>query len=81
LLLTNPYKEIGPMMQTTFERGYEKALRETALDQLSTRFGALPEVAQQRLALLPADKLRELLRALLVAPSLQALGLVDDNGA
>ncbi len=26
LLLTNPYKEIGPMMQTTFEKGIEKGI-------------------------------------------------------
>ncbi len=82
LLLTNPYKEIGPMMQTTFEKGIEKGIekgsRQTVEKQLLSRFGPLPATARQRLEKLSIEKLNELAVALLdPTASLQSLGLLD----
>jgi Domain of unknown function (DUF4351) len=81
LLLTKPYKEIGPMMQTTFEKGMEKGMekgiRQTVEKLLSKRFGPLPESTRQRLDQLSIAQLDELALALLEADSLQSLGLVD----
>ena len=77
LLLRNPYKEIGPMMQTTFEKGMEKGLRLAVEKQLIKRFGPLPEAAQQKLAGMASEKLDELLLAILDAKTLRSLGLVD----
>ncbi len=88
LLHTEPYKEIEPMMVTTYEKGVVKGIekgmeqgrRETARLQLERRFGPLSEAVLARLAAWPAERLDELLLAILDAPSLLALGLEDGNG-
>jgi Domain of unknown function (DUF4351) len=77
ILLTNPYKEIGPMMQTTYEKGIESGKRRMVETQLTKKFGPLPEPVKQRLAEMPITELEELGSALLDAATLQALGLVD----
>ncbi len=100
MLHTEPYKEIEPMMVTTFEKGIAKGLeqgrqlglelgrqegrqegrREAARILLERKFGPLSEAVQARLAAWPAERLDELLLAVLDAPSLLALGLEDGNG-
>ena len=83
LLHTEPYKEIEPMMVTTFEkgiakgieRGLEQGRREAARLLLERRFSPLSEAVLARLAAWPAERLDELLLAVLDAPSLSALGL------
>lgn len=77
LLKTEPYREVVPMMQTTFEKGIVKGQRGTLRLQLERRFGPLPPAVQKRLEEWPAERLEELTIAVLDAPSLQALGLVD----
>jgi len=85
LLMVNPYKEIVPMMQTTFEKGMEKgmekgeekALRRTVEKLLTKRFGPLSDSARQNLERLSIEKLDELVLAVLDAPSLEALGLTN----
>lgn len=83
LLHTEPYQEIEPMMVTTFEKGVAKGRLEgrqqAARLQLERKFGPLSEAVLARLAALPADRLNDLLLAILDAPSLQALGLSDDK--
>ena len=68
------------MMATTFEKGVAKGRREAARLQLERKFGPLSEAVLARLAALPADRLNDLLLAILDAPSLQALGLEPDGG-
>lgn len=81
LLQTEPYQEIQPMMMTTFEKGKTEGIAEgqrRALRlQLERRFGRLSPGAQRRLDEWPAERLPELLVAVLDAPSLKALGLED----
>jgi len=92
LLQTEPYKEIEPMMVTTYEKGVAKGLEEgrkqgrqeerleVARLQLERKFGPLTEAVLARLAALPAERLSELLLAVLDAPSLSALGLEESDG-
>lgn len=81
LLHTEPYKELEPMMVTTFEKGLakgrEEGRREAARLFLEQRFGQLSEAALARLAKWPPERLDELIRAVYAAPSLQALGLTE----
>jgi flagellar biosynthesis/type III secretory pathway protein FliH len=94
LLQTEPYKEIGPMMTTTFERGVQQGLEqglEQGLQQgrlqglqhaarlvLERRFGPLSAEAIQRLNAWPVERLEELLRGAAPATSLKDLGLEDE---
>jgi hypothetical protein len=84
LLHTEPYKEIEPMMVTTFEKGVAKELQEGRRDAarllLERKFGPLTEAVLARLAAWPAEGLDELLLGVLDAPSLSALGL-GESGA
>jgi hypothetical protein len=86
LLQTEQYKEIAPMMTTTFEKGVAKGReegREEALQatrrllqrQLEIRFGPLPEAVAQKLNNLPVERLEEIGVALISALSLAELGL------
>jgi hypothetical protein len=77
LLLTEPYKEIGPMTTTWFERGVEHGERKLLRTVLESRFGALTPRAQEKLASWSVDKLDEIARAVGTAHSLQELGLED----
>ena len=79
LLLTEPYKEIGPMTTTWFERGLAQGVEQTRREMvrtfLETRFGPLSRATEDKLAAWPADQLDQLFRAALAAQSLQELGL------
>lgn len=83
LLHTEPYQEIEPMMVTTFEKGVakgrEEGQREAARLLLERKFGHLSAIALARLAALPSERLTELILAVSDAPTLQALGLADDE--
>lgn len=83
LLRIEPYKEIEPMMLTTFEKGVAKGLedgqRKVARLQLEQRFGPLSKAVLRRLEAWPAERLTDLLVAILDAPSLQALGLAGNK--
>ena len=81
LLRIEPYKEIEPMMVTTFEKGVAKGQREAARLLLARRFGPLSTAVLHRLEAWPAERLNDLLWAILDAPSLQALGLDADGEA
>jgi hypothetical protein len=59
------------------EKDKEEQLRSTARKLLEMHFGPLSTQAMQRLEAWPADRLPDLIVALLDAPSLQALGLED----
>jgi flagellar biosynthesis/type III secretory pathway protein FliH len=59
------------------QEGHLEGQREALEIQLEGRFGALSHAVRARLAALPADRLRELLRAVLQAQSLHELGLED----
>jgi hypothetical protein len=91
LLTTEPYKEIRPMMTTTWEKGLAEG-RAQGLEQgrvlglrhairvlLERQFGALSAAVTQRLDAWSADRLEELLVAAARASSLQELGL-EGNG-
>jgi hypothetical protein len=83
LLMTEPYKGIQSMRATWFEqgeaageaKGREKERRQILQDQLEERFGPLSSGVRQQLQRLPAERLTELLRALVKAESLQELGI------
>ena len=85
LLTTEPYKEIGPMQMTTFEKGIAQGLQQGRLEGqreavrllLENRFGALAPAVRQRLEDWPVERLPELLLAVPQAESLRALGLED----
>ncbi len=83
LLLTEDFDMVRVMGQTTFEKGIEmgavEGQRLLLRDMLEEKFDPLGEVARQRLAALPAERLRELGRALLRAGSLAELGLEDES--
>jgi hypothetical protein len=85
LLTTEKYQAMIPTMKTTYEKGMEageerglvRGQRQAARIQLEVRFGPLSPAASQRLDEWPADRLSELLVAILKAPSLKDLGLED----
>lgn len=81
LLRTEPYREVLPMATTWYEQGLEKGQRELLREMIEDQFGPLTEHAKQRLEEWPANRLKELGRALLRASSLHELGLEDGADA
>jgi hypothetical protein len=81
LLQTEQYKEIAPMMTTTFEKGVakgrEEGQRRLIRAQLENRFGPLPAAAVEKIRTLPAEQLEGLGIALMTAESLAELGLQE----
>jgi hypothetical protein len=91
LLQTEPYREIGPMMTTTYEKGKAEGRAEGRAQGreegraegvrlsvrllLERRFGTLSPAVLQRLEAWPADRLEELLLAVPGAVSLHDLQL------
>lgn len=86
-LHTEPYKEIEPMMVTTFEKGVAKGRQEGRQEKhrevvrllLEHKFGSLSAAALASLAAWPPERLDELILAIQTAPSLQALGLAEEK--
>ena len=81
LLHAEAYREVEPLMKTTYERGIEDGIqrgeRRAALRQMEARFGPLsPEVKQQVEALSP-EALARLQIDLLKAQAVEELRLDD----
>jgi hypothetical protein len=79
LLLTEPYREVRDMAQTTYERGQIEGQCRLLERLLRKRFGQLPEDARARLREFPEEELLKLGEALLTANSLQELGLSGES--
>jgi hypothetical protein len=79
LLNTDSYKEVRPLMVTTYERGKIEGkiegLRETALMLLEKKFGPLPAGVKQRIESLSLEELHHLLSDLIGSQSLKELHL------
>lgn len=57
--------------------GRRKGKRDVLMVQLEAKFGPLPEDMEDRLDVLPVERLDQIARAILTAQSLQELGLAD----
>jgi hypothetical protein len=81
LLQTERYKEIQPMMATTFEKGVAKGLAEGQIQLMGVflehRFGKLSEAVQRKLRAMSIEQIAALALAYDSAKSLKDLGLVD----
>jgi hypothetical protein len=85
LLNTEPYREVQPLMITTYERGILQGIergilqgeQRSALRLLEARFGPLSDEVKRRVEALSPDDLARLQLDLLQAQSLQELRLVD----
>jgi hypothetical protein len=81
ILQTEQYKEIAPMMTTTFEKGVakgrEEGQRRLIRAQLENRFGPLPAAVVEKIGSLPAEQLEGLGVALVNAKSLAELRLQE----
>jgi flagellar biosynthesis/type III secretory pathway protein FliH len=86
LLQTEKYKEIQPMMMTTYEKGVAKGLeqgvakglesaRRMLQGLLARRFGPLNETTVETINSLPPERLEQIGMVLLDAKSLEELGL------
>ena len=68
---------MGPMLKEAKQRGFQEGLREGLLTvlrrQIEKRFGALPVWAAEKLAVLPAPQLKDLIERVLDATSLEEL--------
>jgi hypothetical protein len=77
LLGTEQYREVQPLMMTTYERGILQGERRATLRQLEARFGPLSADVKQRVEALPPEALAQLQLDLLKAQSLKELRLED----
>lgn len=79
LLQTEAYREVKPLMKTTYERGMEagidKGERRAALWQMEAKFGPLDPHVKERVESLPTEALARLLIDLLRAQTIEELGL------
>lgn len=91
MLHREPYKEMEPMLATTFEKGVaqgrqegrqegqQEERRQVARLLLEKKFGPLSETVSARLATWSMEQLRQLILAIEEAPSLEALGLAAEE--
>jgi hypothetical protein len=77
LLTTEQYREVKPIMITTYERGKIAGRREITLQQLEAKFGPLSSVVRERVESLPPEDLQKLALELMKAQSLKELRLED----
>ena len=75
LLHAEDYREVEPLMKTTYERGIEQGERRAALLQMEARFGPLSPEVKQRVETLSPGALDQLLLNLLDAKTLEDLHL------
>jgi hypothetical protein len=77
LLQTETYREVEPLMKTTYERGIEHGERRLTLRQMEAKFGPLPPDVKQRVETLSPESMARLQIDLLKAESLDELRLID----
>ena len=81
LLHAEAYREVEPLMKTTYERGIERGIeqgeRRSALRQMEAKFGPLTAKVKQKVEDLSSDALAQLQLGLLEARSLEELRLDD----
>jgi Domain of unknown function (DUF4351) len=77
LLHAEAYREVEPLMKTTYERGIEQGERRLTLRLVEARFGPLPPDVKQQIEALFPDALARLQLDLLKAESLKELCLMD----
>ena len=77
LLHTEAYREVEPLMKTTYERGIEQGERRSALRQMEAKFGPLTAKVKQQVEALSSNALAQLQLDLLKAQSLEELRLDD----
>ncbi len=85
LLHTEAYREVEPLMKTTYERGIEQGIergieqgeRRSALRLMEARFGPLSPTVRQHVEALSPDALARLQIDLLTAQALDELHLDD----
>ena len=89
LLHAEAYREVEPLMKTTYERGIEDGIergikrgieqgeRRLTLRLMEAKFGPLSPEVKQQVEALSSDALARLQLDLLKAESLEELGLID----
>jgi hypothetical protein len=79
LLHTEAYREVEPLMKTTYERGIERGIeqgeRRSTLRMMEAKFGPLSVEVKRRVEELSPDALVRLQIDILTARSLEDLGL------
>ena len=80
MMVTTYEKGIVKGMERGLQQGVEQGRRQAARLLLERKFGPLSDAVLARLAAWPAERLDELLLAVLDAQSLAALGLEENNG-
>ena len=77
LLHAEAYREVEPLMKTTYERGIEQGERQSALRLMEAKFGPLSAKVKQQVENLSSNALAQLQLDLLNAQSLEELRLDD----
>jgi hypothetical protein len=85
LLNTERYREVRPLLATTYERGFQQGIQEGILQgkrqvllwMLEGKFGSLAPEVRQRVETLSAEQLEQLAQAIFTAQSLKDLHLQD----
>jgi Domain of unknown function (DUF4351) len=77
LLQTEAYREVEPLMKTTYERGIEQGERRAALRQMEKKFGPLSAEVKRRVEALSPEAVARLQLDLLDAHTLEELRLDD----
>jgi hypothetical protein len=77
LLTTEQYQDVGPLMQTTYERGRLAGQRELMVRILEAKFGPLAPAVRQRVEALTPEQLDQLALDQAQAESLNDLHLLD----
>ena len=77
LLHAEAYREVEPLMKTTYERGIEQGERRSALRQLEAKFGPLSAEVKRQVEALSQEGLAQLQLDLLKAQALEELRLED----
>lgn len=79
LMKTEPYSEVKTMATTWYEEGLEKGERKMVERAIVRRFGAIGDELRSRLDDWPADRLDELLDAVIDAKSIDELPLASSE--
>ncbi len=75
LLQTESYREVAPLMKTTYERGIEQGERRSALRLMEVKFGPLSDEVKRKVEALELEALEQLQIDLLSVQSLDELSL------